>query len=288
MARRMCIKVLAIALTNLISFAVMAKPAIIIAGDSWAMFPCWFKSFQKAFATEHLDVEVKNCFDTTATNIKAANWLSKKPHQKLLQKLRKYTEVKVVYLSLGGNDLLSAWHTDMSADDEERMMNTVLTDVKNVITAIHEVRPDVKILLSGYDFGRFTSEHQKISVYNQLYEHLGRPTPAELHWGVLRFLPFATSLVNHTDIFYIHHHGLMQYHFGNVDVGLASHQTASPELISPPDNPAAWGGVPEYENGHTAMLRVSGLRDSYHLSPTGYYYVAKHSMIHYFKKWFSR
>jgi hypothetical protein len=267
-------------------FTAMARPAIIVAGDSWAMFPCLFKSFQRVFADEGLNVKVVNCFDTAAVNIQASNWLEKKPHQKLLEKLHKYSNVKAVYLSLGGNDLLNHWHKDMTAVEEEQMMRQVLNDIKKVIDAIHEVRPDVKILLSGYDYGRFTSENSKIHVYEKLYNHLGRPTPEELHIAVLRFLPFATSLVNNSDVFYIHHHGLMQYHFGNKDVGLAAHETAPPESISPAENPLAWGGIPEYENGHTAMLRIGGIRDSYHLCPTGFYHVAKHAFDHYFKKWF--
>lgn len=276
-------------ITTIVLFGLFAeaKPTLIVAGDSWGVFPCNWNSFDSVFDEENLSVEV-SCAATTAINVHARKWLNMGEHATLIKRLKAWKEVRAVYLSIGGNDLISAWKTSMTPQEEQDLFNKVLGYTKDILAAIHAVRPDVKILLAGYDYSRFMSESSKVWKYREFYENMGKPSAHELHTAILRYVKMEASLANNADVFFIHYNGLMHYYFGNSDVGLEPFKTTPPELISPTADPAAFGGNPDFELDSSAMMRITGLRDSYHLSPTGFYYLAKQAVSRYLKNWFSK
>lgn len=273
--------------TLLFASGVWAQDRMILAGDSWAMLPCAFNSFHNVFVENNLDAEVMQCWNTATIQIRASNWMGSSP-QKKVQSLLKNPSVKVVYLSLGGNDLISQWHKSMTDEQLEVIFAKIRHDVGLALSEIRRVRPDVKILYSGYDYTRFVSEHQDISNYKEIYERAGRPTAAEIHHTLIKFTRSMAQIADGQSIFFIHHLGVMHHLRGNSDVGLPAGVTLAPEFISPPEDPLQFGGVPEFELDRKSMMRAFGFTDSYHLAPSGYIAVARHATQHYLGKWFSQ
>ncbi len=217
----------------------------------------------------------------------AEDWFDSSFHKATKVALEDPT-VKVLYLSLGGNDFLSLWNNKLSPADESKLFNTIAANVADVIQQYHELRPDIKIILSGYDYPRFIPNHP-IAEYKEAFENMGQPTPLELNSAILRYSEVVSKGVDQKSSFYIHHYGLMHYYFGNPEMGLQKLTSAPPENISSPSDPIEHGGVPSLQSDPSALLKLdmAGIEivDAFHLSRTAYGYLADHTVSHYLKKW---
>ncbi|MBC7370617.1 MAG: hypothetical protein H7326_03575, partial [Bdellovibrionaceae bacterium] len=271
-------------------FLVACKEApenVVIAGDSWAFFTCNNQSLDLAFKNaglEKIAATNSDCAATTMPDIRAENWLVSKTHILTLLALQN-PDVKVLYLSLGGNDLINHWNKGMSYAEEQRLFKTVQDHLTTIIAIYKKTRPDLKILISGYDYPRF-NERTLVPPYQRAYELMGKPTPEQINQSLIQFSDSMTKYVNREDVFYIHHLGLMQYYFGNPSQGLAAFQTLPPDQISSKEHPAQYGGDPRLQTDEAALLSVNKVVDSFHLSKSGYNKLADHAVQIYLKDWF--
>lgn len=262
---------------------------IVVAGDSWAAFTCFFKSLETALTKVGLtDVAANStCAVTTRFGIRAENWLTSAHHKATLLAL-KDKSVKVLYLSLGGNDVLNLWNKTMTSAEEQAIFDIVTADMLAAINQYRSLRPDIKILISGYDYPRFFADHP-IKEYVEAYEDMGSPTPAELNTAVLRFSDRVAQLADQKTVFYIHHYGLMHYYLGNPEVGLDPFKTLAPALISAPQAVTQFGGNPNLQSAKDAMYEIKisdePIIDAFHLNRFGYEKLAEHSVQHYLRDW---
>ena len=176
----------------------------------------------------------------------------------------------------------------MTPAQEQVVFDQVIANVQKIIVEYRKVRPDLKILLSGYDFPRFFLNHP-IPEYEEAYEEMGRPTPYEINSAVVRFSERISKIADQKTLFYIQHYGLSHYHFGNSDVSLKPQMTLSPELISSPQNVDRRGGVLDYQSDQSVMFRVKiagkEVIDAFHLNKNGYDKIADHVVYHYLRDW---
>lgn len=267
------------------SLSTNAQPTMLVAGDSWAWLPCLMGSFQTAFLHEKIHANVAACTKTSGMHIRAENWLDRKEHNQMMKMLSSRKDITVVYLSLGGNDFLTHWRVDMTSEQEANLINDIRDKVEKIVATITTARPDVKVLVSGYDFSRIYSEHKNISNYDKMYERSGRPSISQMHHSFDHFTKAMSKIGDGNQVAFIHHVGLMQYHFGNSETGLSPHLTLPPEQISPPNAPDMTGGDPDKELDKKAMARIGKIVDSYHLTPKGYVLLVRHSIQHYLRDW---
>ncbi len=172
----------------------------------------------------------------------------------------------------------------MTPTQEQDMITAIKTRMTAIIATYQQARPDIKILISGYDFPRFTADNQ-IQAYREAYLNMGSPTPLELNSALIRYSQAMAGLADQKSVFYIQHLGLMHYFYGNTADGLAPLTTAAPDLISPINNPTQTGGSPSHLTDPTAMLNAGGQVDAFHLSSTGFGKLADHSVSIYLKTW---
>ena len=283
----MTLKILS--LVTLLSFALTsckeASRTVAVAGDSWSVFVCNYKSLDKAFAAAGVQDAATHatCALTTDFGMRAERWLASSYHERTLKTL-KDKSVKVLYLSLGGNDILNYWRKDLTAAQEREVFDTLKSILNEIIHVYQKVRPDVKILISGYDFPRFTPNHP-ISAYKRAYENMGSPTAQEINSMMIRFSESMQDLADQKSVFYIQHHGLMQYYLGNKEEGLQAFTTLSPDLISSEDQPARAGGDINLLSDKEAMQKIGPAIDAFHLSKFGYEKIGDHVVSIYLKKW---
>lgn len=265
------------------------EKTVLVSGDSWATFVCIYKSLNKSLEKQGVSNAGANvdCPLTTRTGVRADEWLSSKYHDATLASL-KDRSVKVLYLSLGGNDFLNYWNKNMSGAEETALFDAITQNVVNTIQSYREARPDIKILVSGYDFPHFSVDHP-IKVYRDAFEDMGQPTPVELNSAILRFSKRVSNVVSLPGTFFIQHYGLMHYYFGNPSQGLSPRTTLLPEQISAADNINQYGGAIEFQTDTEALLNTQNMGinvfDAFHLSKKGYEYLGDHVVTVYLKHW---
>lgn len=272
------------------SISLHAKPKIeskglIVAGDSWAYLPCFFNVVYPAFVESGIDVNVVGCQETSQPGARAENYKNSKAYFEVISLLKKYSHIKAIHLSLGGNDMFRGWNKNMSEESEQILFNEIRSYVKEVAQDFINIKSDIKILVNGYDYG-YQYDNNPVKPYREIYEKMGKPTPEEVNQGFLRFSKAMAELKN-DKIFYIHHHGLMHYHFGVPEVNVKPGNTLVPSMISSVDNPLQFGGIISARNAPEAMARISGLYvDPHHLGIEGYDKLIRHNIENYFKYWF--
>lgn len=288
----MKVKLLTIASFLALTACKQPENTIVVTGDSWAAFVCQYKSLNNALISAGITNTEQNstCAATTLVGVRADEWMSNSFHKATRAALLDKS-VKALYLSIGGNDVLNYWNKNMTAAEENVVFDKVVRDIDAIVKNYQELRPDIKIIISGYDFPRFVENHP-IPEYKEAFEEMGKPTPYELNSAVLRFSDRVSKLADQKSVFYIHHYGLMHYYRGNADVGLAAGRTLSPELISSPDDVNQVGGDVRLQSDSTTMFQVkvegsAPITDAFHLNRFGYGKLAEHTVQHYLKDWFS-
>lgn len=264
-----------------------AKSKILIAGDSWAYLPCIFGSFNKALAHSDLtDVEIIKCRPTSKAGMRAEQWLQSTEHSAVLAHLKsdEKKEIKVIYLSLGGNDFVNYWNTSLSAAEEQIVFTKAANELQTITHLYHELRPDIKILISGYDYPRFTSTN-KIAQYRKVFSRMGEPAPENINAAIVRFSNVVSSVADNKNIFYIQHYGLMHYYIGISHAGIAKGETLPPEQISSSNDPNQVGGMIEHQGDIKSYLSVFTLSDAFHLSRYGFFKLAEHTFDVRIKNW---
>ena len=287
----MKLKLLAILSFLALTSCKQAAQTVVVAGDSWASFVCLYKSLDTALnKVGVLDTATNaTCAATTKIGVHADEWLGTNYHKATLVSLKDKT-VKVLYLSLGGNDILANWNKNMTVTQENDLFDKVTKDIDTVVKVYQAARPDIKIILSGYDFPRFTPDHP-IKDYRETYEAMGKPSPFELNTAILRFSDKVSKITDQKTFFYIQHYGLMHYYLGNSEMGLAPMKTLSPDLISAPNAVNQFGGDINLQADPGAMFTIKVANqplviDAFHLNRYGFDRLADHTVFHYLKDWF--
>lgn len=239
----------------LVSFPAFAgTPRILMLGDSWAWFMFMNKSIDQALdarGMEHWDtVGMRTAIPgSTSEQWTRQDWLDN-----VSAELDKYPTVDIIHLSLGGNDYLRRWSNDMPEAERDELFNGVVDDIRVVIKHILSVRPEMKIVIVGYDYvnsSRRNSTMQQLNQAGQILERMKGELCNEFPGNVLH-------IVNY---------GLMQYHFG-AEPDLKPQSVPLPGQA--PDYDPYPGGNVNYGNAKAAMA------DSIHLSIAGYKILGEH------------
>jgi hypothetical protein len=262
------------------------NPEVLFSGDSWVTVPCFFESIDDAFFNRGVNVGQGDCFGTSHIGANADNFQTKyaAKFNETLNRLKTRPNVKAVYLSLGGNDMFKYWQKTMTPAAEAALFVYIRGYVVDIVNAYHKVRPDVWVLVSGYDNG-YMYANNPIASYREIYEHMGSPTPLEVYGGFSRFAE-AMSKISLDHTVFQQHIGLMHYYYGAPEANVPPFQTLAPQFISPASDPAQMGGVPGVRNNKIAQAHIFNyFYDPHHLRPNGFMRVFEHAIDGYIGKW---
>lgn len=271
----------------IISVGATAKPKnlpeLIVAGDSWANFLCDDRGYQKTFDNlKVLDLkEHGDCKSTSKNGLEAGEWLQSEQHQKLLGKLHEGSIIKFVHLSIGGNDLIARWKVYMTSAQEIELFERNYGLIKTIVDSLLVKNPFIKIIISGYDFPRFTTDHP-IAEFRRALENMGNPSPFEINSALIRYHQYLIRrLLSHEDyqkrIFAIHHLGMQHYFDGIQDAGVGAGQTLHPDEISSLILPETVGGDAQYMSNEKSLKKwFAGIYDAFHLGEKGNKRLAEH------------
>lgn len=253
------------------------KSKILIAGDSWAFFTCIYNSMGKMIRDKKAHLSEDNrCWRTSKVGLTAEEWLTTRSHKRTLKFIQKSPRIKYLYLSLGGNDLMRHWNKDFTHEQELELYEKTSQTLQKIMNTYLAVRPDIKIILAGYDYPNFTFKFT-LPLYRTIHKRMHHPDPERLNNALVEFTKYVARLNNGNNIFYIHSMGLAQYYYGVPEKGLAPQQTECPEQISTMNDPGAVGGITAFQNSKKCMINwLFIVRDSFHMNTRMYRKVMHH------------
>lgn len=255
-----------------------AKDKILIVGDSWGSFPCLYNSIGKMIRdVDAKIVEDNRCLRTTKLGVEASEWIGSKQDERVMKFLKNTPRIKYIYLTLGGNDLMGNWNKDFTPEQELKLFQDTFATVQKIMNKYLKIRPDIKIILSGYDFPHFKPNH-KIGLYKTIYERMGSPSDLRINRALVGFTQFMAPIANQKNIFYVHHLGLAQYYDGISEYKYPARQTLPPSQISSWNDSLAIGGDINFPSSEDSMINWLFLvHDAFHLNTRMYRNVMHHT-----------
>ena len=255
-----------------------AKDKILVVGDSWGSFPCLYNSMGKMIKdVEAKIIEDNRCLRTTKLGVEAGEWIGSKQDQRVIKFLKNTPRLKYLYVSLGGNDLMGHWNKDFTPEQELKLFSDTFNTVQKILNNYLTVRPDIKIILSGYDFPHFKPNHE-IGLYKKIFERMGSPSDLRINRSLASFSRFMVPIANQKNIFYIHHLGLAQYYDGVPEKNYPARLTLPPGQISPWSDPSIVGGDINFPSSESSMINwLYVVHDAFHLNTRNYRNVMHHT-----------
>lgn len=232
---------------------------VLLVGDSWAEQQWDDQSHALVFDTLGFGQVPVFGAATVESGSTAAAWATPAKLQQISDALGAEPDIDIVQLTVGGNDFLDGWRADMDPVAEAALRAQIRADLDTITSHILDVRPDIEILLSFYDYPNFVDTLGGpigLLFCTPLWNDMAQPGPLELNSAAARVERSNAELARaHPRIFLVSHFGQMQSAFGFPDDGIP------PGQIQPPGDPS----LPS----PTAALRSDGA-DCFHLRAAGY------------------
>ncbi|PIE03572.1 MAG: hypothetical protein CSA81_01510 [Acidobacteria bacterium] len=238
---------------------------VLLVGDSWSYY-LWIDSTMRELFADKGRPEVLEKGDETAiSGSTAAEWTQPEMLQKITDELMIHPTIDVVQLSMGGNDFLAGapdgWYTTMSFEEETFLYETILNYIDHVVQHIVSIDPEIKILLSGYDYPNFVDSLSGLAGFfcTPYWDGMVQPTPYEINIAMIAYedmiRDYAETIPQLT---YVRQLGSMQYLYGFPDSGIQPGELVPPGDINLP----------------SPMESMRLGIDCFHLSSDGYDYYA--------------
>ena len=246
---------------------------VLIVGDSWAEQQ-WNDGIHDVVFADSGYPEFISLGDVVAiSGSTASDWVASSELQKITDALNANPTIDTVQLTIGGNDFLNQWSTDLTPMSVTAIQNQIIVDLQIVVDHILAQDINIEIILSFYDYPNFfdtTSGFTGLICAN-LHNNLGNPTPLELNEIAVSFeQAFASVATLNPKVFHVSHFGLMQNYFGFPDDGI------QPGDILPP-------GDLNLPTPVEAMRLTIGITDCFHLGAEGYDVLVQNTYDNYFQ-----
>lgn len=242
---------------------------MLMVGDSWGQLMCAFGTFNKTLEESGYKDRRASCLATTKAGTWAKDWAKPGELDTAKNFLRNNPQVKAVFLSLGGNDLLNKWRVGMDERELAKVYSSIRADIAAVVEELLSTREDVEIVMAGYDYPNFDLllPGDALEAYRELYENMGNPTPPELNSSIVGLNQMMQELALKTNrLHFVPTLGLNQHIYGHEEYGI------EPGELPAPGEDLLIGGDPELTQPRRSLLNIKNtpLVDPYHLNPSGF------------------
>lgn len=260
-------------------------PKILLVGDSWLHFPFLYKTHEtvmKEYGFEDVEILGNN---TVVGGTVTSSWTQGNGKFFVLQALKNYPEIELISLSMGGNDLIYEIRGGMSFEETQQIIDKQDANTRNMIDIIRAVRPDVKILLNGYDYPNLLEVIQNPprsgdgadvnKIYQSLFLVTEKPGQEFTNSVLVRLEDTKQQIANdYQDVMYLRSLGLMQYIYGYDSIFCSEYGSFPPKSVPFP------GGDVRYPSPQYAMAYDGG--DAIHLSPQSFLYLMRYHAENFF------
>lgn len=253
----------------LLAFAAPAAaqtPRVLLVGDSWAARLWQTRALGQTFAA-HGHPEIVEQGDATAlSGTTAAEWTDPAFLQLITDELAQTPTLDVVQVTLGGNDFLAGepqgWYVGIP--DEAALFARITSDLATVVDHVLALDPDLRVLVSGYDYPNFVDSLGRILAFFcvPLHGGMGEPDSPTLNQAIVALGEAIEAVAASRErVEVIHHWGLMQYLYGFP----SADPPIPPGSLPPPGDPALPSPI--------AAMALQA--DCIHLGSDGYLAVAE-------------
>jgi hypothetical protein len=241
---------------------------VLLVGDSWAEI-MWNVGTIDAVFDSHGRSDLNAKGDVTAiSGSKASEWAQPASLLAITNELDANPSIEVVQLVIGGNDFLAGqsgggWYQGMGDVAEAALFAQIVADIETVVDHILAHDPDIKVLVSSYDYTNFVESLSGINgaVCTAYWNDLGQPTPVQINTaGAELEVAREAMLATKERTASIEHYGYMQWAFGYSSLGISPGDLTPPGDITLPSPPEA----------------MALGADCTHLDPAGYVVVVEH------------
>jgi len=244
---------------------------MLLIGDSWAFFSWSGDSYNENF--DRFGLSDINCYSTSGLAVNGAEasdyFDDPARKQELIDYITTNPNLKIVHLSLGGNDAMGNWNKTMTSQQEDAILSVIMNDIKAIIDTIWFYNPNLDIHISGYDYPNFEETIggfliPSLHPFYGTWNNMGQPTNAEIN-GILSKASqaFADSAAAWDKVTFVNNLGLMQWNYGQT-----SPLTVAPYGTYQPFTAPVPGGYPDYPSPLDALN--FGGNDSFHLNNNAY------------------
>lgn len=285
-----------------------ANPKVLLAGDSWAQYMSDDGTHNKIFDKfGHADKDLLGASlgsdpgpgytgtEYAISGSEANQWADKANYpwiQNVIDEISANPSIETVILSIGGNDILAGrsgggWYHNMDNDvagSEAALFNTIRDNTFVIIDDILAVHPDIKILISSYDYPNFDVSALFCGLYacpkrRDLSFSDTSPliTDAELNQMMISVESERTTWLGlNSALHYDNSIGLSHYYYG--DGNSAAGTLPLPEAL-PPFSATFYGGD---TNNPTLRSNFRAAFDPIHLDADAYEYKIINQTLNYF------
>jgi lysophospholipase L1-like esterase len=250
-----------------------AQNRVLLVGDSWTEYMWNNRNLKKVLdAFGHGDKLEYNPPSsptdqrTAIGGMTAALYNTSGFLQRITDALAAQPSIDLVHVSLGGNDMLGNWNAGMSPAAESALFDGIVTNLGSVIQHTLDQRPNVRVVIAGYDYLNFFDTLNSGSC-GAMWALLGSPSVRRFNDALALLEAKKRDLAASMGarVVYSHHLGLMQFWAGYPPWFGAF-------VVSPPGGPPSYspfpGGNPDFPT-HTSRLANNGT-DCIHLNSQGY------------------
>lgn len=269
---------------------------ILLMGDSWAFFQNvdgTIRTVAKDWG--HSDIDYFTNLTLSENGATTKDFLKPEKISELANQLQSKPEIKIIHLSIAGNDFLGNWKSQSFTQAQtDSLADIMISRLDSLVDTIQFLRPGIDIFWGGYVYTNFRESIEKLPSFLQS-QH-----PFYNTWQKMEF-PSAEQLNTVQNWFqnkvkvhfqsrpyfhYVHVTGLMQYEYGQIDPLGVSPGGTYPQFQAPLPE-----GYPEYPSPLVAMRHYAELAgveilDCFHLSAAGFRYFNSYQFQKFYHHYF--
>lgn len=246
---------------------------VLLVGDSWAFFMGVDQTINEVLEKwGHSGSRYYTNLTLAENGAETDDFLGADKQAEIADQLLNDADIKVVHLSIGGNDVLGDWNVSFTEAQTDSLEQAVFLRLRSVIEFILDVRPDIHVLWSGYMYPNFEEVIEEIAPLQSIHpfygtwEGMGFPSFEQLNTILNEFSATIEAYTDTMDrVSFVNSPGLMQHTFGqNSSLGV------SPGGSYPPLTAPLPQGFLDYPSPMSSMRNYGLTRDCFHLSAAGY------------------
>lgn len=263
---------------------------VLTIGDSWSVFMNANSTFNNTFRKwGHSDKRYFTNLTISENGAETDDFLGETKQNEIAAQLAANPSIDVVHVSIGGNDVLGDWHVSWSDEQLAELEAEVTVRLTAIFDFIKSVRPDIRIVWSGYTYpnfgdviGSLPQAAQPTHPFYGTWESMGFPDFLQIN-TVLNDLSATVQAYAENDpqVDFVYCAGVLQHVYGQT-----SELPVEPGGTYEPFAAPLPGGYPEYPSPRPGMSNYGFFMDAFHLSAGGYSAFIDYQFQKFYHKYF--